>query len=110
MVDIPNDIPISDYIGENGIWVFYRSRLAKIYQEYLEEYNQNGFTLKGMFKVIMAYHKEDGYTKYLIIDKDGKPFADWSTPEEFRLKQMLILADMKDDADIVRMAERRMLE
>lgn len=109
-MELPNDIPISDYIGENGIWTFYRNDLARIYQEHLEEYDQNGFTLKGMFKVIMAYHKTDGYTKYLIIDKDGKPFADWSTPDEFRLKQMLILADLKDDADIVRMAERRMLE
>ncbi len=104
------DIPISDYIGENGIWTFYRNDLARIYQEHLDEYDQNGFTLKGMFKVILAYRKKDGYAKYLIIDRNGKPFADWSTPEEFRLKQMLILADMKDDSDIVRMAERRMIE
>lgn len=102
------DIPISDYIGENGIWAFYCSRLAKIYQKHLEEYGQDGFTLKGMFKVILAYRKEDGYTKYLIIDKNGKPFADFSTPDEFRLKQMLILADLRESCDIVNMAEKRM--
>lgn len=103
-----NDIPIGDYIGENGIWTFYRNDLARIYQEHLEEYDQDGFTLKGMFKVILAYRKEDGYMKYLIIDREGKPFADWSSPEEFRLKQILILTDLRESCDIVNMAEKKM--
>lgn len=95
-------------VAENDSWIYYQNGMTKIFERELEEYDPHGFTLKGEYRVVFAYRKEDGYRIYLALDKEGRPFADWNGPEQFRLKQMLILADLRESCDIVNMAEERM--
>lgn len=108
--EIQSDDDWGRKVAENDKWIFYRNSMTEMYEKDLEEYDQNGFTLRGEYKVVLAYRKEDGFRTYLALDKQGRPFADWNGPEQFRLKQMLILADLRESCNIVNIAERRMLE
>ena len=94
-------------VAENDLWRLWKNTMTKIFQKELEEYDSDGFTLKGELTVVLAENKTDGNRFYLAIDRiTQKPFADWNSREEFDLKKALILMDRREELNLVNMAER----
>lgn len=95
-------------VAENDNWVYYVNDMTRQYAKSLSEYDSNGFTLKGMCRVVLAHRKSNGYMAYVALDMNGEPFADWTGPEEFHFKLKMILFDLADKCDIVNMAEKKL--
>lgn len=94
-------------VAENDQWRLWKNTMTKIFQKELEEYDSDGFTLKGELMVVLAENKTNGNRFYMAMDRlTQKPFADWSSSEEFQLKKALILMDRKEELNLVNMAER----
>lgn len=94
-------------VAENNLWKLWKNPMTKFFQKELEEYDSDGFTLKGELIVVLAENKTDGNRFYLAMDRvTQKPFADWTSSEEFQLKKALILMDRREELNLVNMAER----
>ena len=94
-------------VAENNQWRLWKNTMTKIFQKELEEYDSDGFTLKGELTVVLAENKTDGNRFYLAMDRvTQKPFADWTSSEEFQLKKALILMDRREELNLINMAER----
>ena len=94
-------------VAENDQWRLWKNTMTRIFQKELEEYDSDGFTLKGELIVVLAENKPNGNRFYMAMDRlTQKPFADWSSSEEFQLKKALILMDRKEELNLVNMAER----
>lgn len=94
-------------IAENGMWKLWKNPMTKFFQKELEEYDSDGFTLKGELMVVLAENKTNGDRFYLAMDRiSQKPYADWTSSEEFQLKKALILMDRKDELNLINMAEK----
>lgn len=94
-------------VAENSMWKLWKNPMTKFFQKELEEYNSDGFTLKGELIVVLAENKTNGDRFYLAMDRiSQKPFADWNSREEFDLKKALILMDRREELNVVNMAER----
>ena len=95
-------------VAENAQWRLWKNDETRRYERSLSEYDENGFTLQGDFFVVLAEEKATGVKTYLMLDKKTqKPYADWTDPITFDFKKKLILIDLKDDCDIVNMANRK---
>ena len=95
-------------IKENENWAMYVNSMTKMFQRELDSYSLNGFTLQGRFKVLYGVNKKDQSHMYFAYSvKTGYPYATWKGNEEFDFKKMCMLDDLKEDCDIVRMAEKR---
>lgn len=93
-------------VAENAQWRLWSNSMTQFYERELGKYNDDGFTLQGKYMVVLAENKIDGTRSYLMMDKATQtPVADWSTSEEFDLKKMLILDDLKNDCNIINMAK-----
>ena len=106
--DIMGDDPESfgTLVAENAQWRLWMNSMTQFYERDLGKYNDEGFTLQGKYMVVLAENKIDGTRSYLMMDKVTQaPVADWGTSEEFDLKKMLILDDLKNDCNIVNMAK-----
>lgn len=94
-------------VAENSMWKLWKNPMTQFFQKELEEYDSNGFTLKGELMVVLAENKINGNRFYLAMDRiTQKPFADWTSSEEFQLKKALILMDRREELNVVNMAER----
>lgn len=94
-------------VAENDLWKLWKNPMTKFFQKELEEYDSDGFTLKGELMVVLAENKINGDRFYLAMDMvTQKPFADWTSSEEFQLKKALILMDRREELNLVNMAER----
>ena len=94
-------------VAENDLWKLWKNPMTKFFQKELEEYDSDGFTLKGELTVVLAENKINGDRFYLAMDRvTQKPFADWTSSEEFQLKKALILMDRREELNLVNMAER----
>lgn len=94
-------------IAENDLWKLWKNPMTKFFQKELEEYDSDGFTLKGELIVVLAENKINGDRFYLAMDRvTQKPFADWNSREEFDIKKALILMDRREELNLVNMAER----
>lgn len=94
-------------VAENDLWKLWKNPMTKFFQKELEEYDSDGFTLKGELMVVLAENKINGDRFYLAMDRvTQKPFADWTSSEEFQLKKALILMDRREELNLVNMAER----
>lgn len=94
-------------VAENDLWKLWKNPMTKFFQKELEEYESDGFTLKGELMVVLAENKINGDRFYLAMDRvTQKPFADWTSSEEFQLKKALILMDRREELNLVNMAER----
>lgn len=94
-------------VAENNLWKLWKNPMTKFFQKELEEYDSDGFTLKGELMVVLAENKINGDRFYLAMDRvTQKPFADWTSSEEFQLKKALILMDRREELNLVNMAER----
>ena len=94
-------------VAENDLWKLWKNPMTKFFQKELEEYDSDGFTLKGELMVVLAENKVKGDRFYLAMDRvTQKPFADWTSSEEFQLKKALILMDRREELNLVNMAER----
>ena len=94
-------------VAENDLWKLWKNPMTKFFQKELEEYDSDGFTLKGELMVVFAENKIDGNRFYMAMDRiTQSPFADWTNFEDFHLKKALILMDRKDELNLVNMAER----
>ena len=94
-------------VAENNLWKLWKNPMTKFFQKELEEYDSDGFTLKGELMVVLAENKINGDRFYLAMDRvTQKPFADWTSSEEFQLKKALILRDRREELNLVNMAER----
>lgn len=94
-------------VAENDLWKLWKNPMTKFFQKELEEYDSDGFTLKGELMVVLAENKINGDRFYLAMDRiTQKPFADWTSSEEFQMKKALILMDRREELNLVNMAER----
>ena len=94
-------------VAENDLWKLWKNPMTKFFQKELEEYDSDGFTLKGELMVVLTENKINGDRFYLAMDRvTQKPFADWTSSEEFQLKKALILMDRREELNVVNMAER----
>ena len=94
-------------VAENSMWKLWKNPMTQFFQKELEEYDSNGFTLKGELMVVLAENKINGNRFYLAMDRiTQKPFADWTSSEEFQMKKALILMDRREELNVVNMAER----
>jgi len=94
-------------VAENDLWKLWKNPMTKFFQKELEEYDSDGFTLKGELMVVLAENKINGDRFYLAMDRvTQKPFADWTSSEEFQLKKALILMDRREELNLINMAER----
>lgn len=93
-------------VAENAQWRLWTNGMTQFYERELGKYNDEGFTLQGKYMVVLAEDKISTIRTYLMLDKVTQtPVADWSTSEEFDLKKMLILDDLKQDCSIINMAK-----
>ena len=93
-------------VAENAQWRLWVNDMTEIYERELNEYNTDGFTLQGKYKVVLAENKITGDRSYLMMDKaTQEPVADWTDPTSFSFKKALILMDLKDDCNVVNMAK-----
>ena len=94
-------------VAENGQWRLWKNSMTAMYEKELEEYDSDGFTLKGELMVVFAENKIDGNRFYMAMNRiTQKPFADWTNFEDFHLKKALILMDRKEELNLVNMAEK----
>ena len=96
-------------VGENENWILWQNESTKWFQSLLEEYDNKGFTLSGLYCVVYAQHKHvESLNTYLLMDnRTGRPYADWKAHDDFNLKKTLILMDLKDECNIVNMAKKK---
>lgn len=95
-------------VKENENWAMYINGMTKLFQRELDSYSLNGFTLQGQFRVLYGVNKADKSHMYFAYSvKTGRPYATWKSSGEFDFKKMCMLDDLKEDCDIVRMAEKR---
>lgn len=93
-------------VAENDQWILWITDMTKIYQKDLDEYANNGFTLRGKYLVVFAENKLDGTRVYLAMDnRTGRPRIDWPDFSTFEFKKQLLLMDEKEACDIVNIAE-----
>lgn len=98
-------------VAENSQWRLWKNDETRSYERSLSEYDENGFTLQGDFFVVLAEEKATGNRTYLMLDKrTQEPYADWTDYMSFEFKKRLILMDLKDDCNIVNMANRKKME
>ena len=94
-------------VAENDQWRLWQNSSTQYYEKCLNEYDCNGFTMQGKLFVVYAENKIDGGNSYLALEKGSqRPFMDWHSGEEFDMKLMLILDDMRQDTDIVNIAKQ----
>ena len=94
-------------VAENDQWRFWKNSMTAMYEKELDEYDSQGFTLKGEMTVVFAENKINDNRFYLAMDRiTHRPFADWTNFEDFHLKKALILMDRKEELNLVNMAEK----
>ena len=104
--DDDDDRGYGTLVAENAQWRLWTNDMTEIYERELNEYNTDGFTLQGKYKVVLAENKTTGERTYLMMDKTTQePVADWTDPTSFNFKKTLILMDLKDDCNVVNMAK-----
>lgn len=95
-------------VAENTEWILWTDSMTKMYQKELDSYGEDGFTLAGLYRVILAENKRDGTRQYLALDrKTGEPYANWTDHFRFDVLKMCMLDDERNIANIVRMAKRK---
>lgn len=105
--EVMGDTDYGTKVAENDRWILWQNSSTKLYEKRLNEYDQDGYTVQGKYFVVFAESKTGERNTYLALEKGSqKPFMDWSTPQEFDLKLILVLDDMKKDSDIVNIAKQ----
>lgn len=95
-------------VAENTEWILWTDSMTRIYQRELDSYGEDGFTLAGLYRVVLAENKKDGTRQYLALNrKTGKPYANWSEHYRFDLLKMCMLEDERNATDIIGMARRK---
>lgn len=93
-------------VAENAQWRLWKNDWTKSYEDQLNEYDEDGFTLQGKYFVVLAESKTTGERIYLMLDKvTQEPYADWTDSISFDFKKKLILMGLKDECNIVNMAK-----
>lgn len=93
-------------VAENDQWRLWQNSSTQYYEKCLNEYDHNGFTMQGKLFVVYAESKTGESNSYLALEKGSqRPFMDWYSAEEFDLKLMLVLDDLKKDCDIINIAK-----
>lgn len=93
-------------VAENDQWRLWQNSSTQYYEKCLNEYDRNGFTMQGKLFVVYAESKTGKNNSYLALEKGSqRPFMDWYSGEEFDMKLMLVLDDMKKDCDLINMAK-----
>lgn len=107
MNDVISDEPgFGKKVAENDQWILWRNSMTKLYEKNLDEYDSNGFTLRGEYVVVLAENIKENYRTYLLMNRmTQRIIADWNTPSEFEFKKALILRDLKEACNLVNMAE-----
>ena len=104
--DDDDDKGYGTLVAENAQWRLWTNDMTEIYERELNEYNTDGFTLQGKYRVVLAENKTTGERSYLMMDKaTQEPVANWTDPTSFNFKKSLILMDLKDDCNVVNMAK-----
>jgi hypothetical protein len=94
-------------VAENDQWKLTTNFMTKGYQRRFDEYSHDGFTLNGRFTVVYAENKLTDQRVYLAMDNDtGQPYADWYSGEEFEMKFLCMMEDLRDECNIVEMAKK----
>ena len=92
-------------IAENDRWILWQNSSTQQFQKRLDEYDRNGLTVQGRFFVVYAESKTGERNGYLALERKGyRPFMDWYSNEEFDMKLMLVLDDLKQDCDLINIA------
>lgn len=95
-------------VAENTEWILWTDSMTKMYQKELDSYDEDGFTLAGLYTVVLAENKRDGTHQYLALDrKTGEPYANWGDHYRFDVIKLCMLDDEREIANIVKMAERK---
>ena len=95
-------------VAENKEWRLWKNTMTKLYQRDLESYETDGFSAMGRYNVVYAENKRDGKRAYLVLDaKSGRPVIDWVDGYDFDFKKKMLVERIRDECDIVNMAERR---
>lgn len=101
-----DDNSLGTLVAENAQWRLWKNGWTKSYEDQLNEYDEDGFTLQGRYFVVLAENKTTGERTYLMLDKaTQQPFANWSDSISFDFKKKLILMDLKDECNVVNMAK-----
>lgn len=94
-------------VAENDQWRLTTNFMTKGYQRRFDEYSRDGFTLNGRFTVVYAENKITDQRVYLAMDNEtGQPYADWFSNEEFEMKFLCMLEDLRQECNIVEMAKK----
>ena len=92
-------------IAENDRWILWQNSSTQYYEKRLNEYDCNGFTMQGKLFVVYAESKTGKNNSYLALEKGSqRPFMDWHSAEEFDIKLMLVLGDLKKDCNLINIA------
>lgn len=92
-------------IAENDRWILWQNSSTQYYEKRLNEYDHDGFTMQGKLFVVYAESKTGESNGYLALEKGSqRPFMDWYSGEEFDMKLMLVLDDLKKDCDLINIA------
>lgn len=101
-----DDNSLGTLVAENAQWRLWKNGWTKSYEDQLNEYDEDGFTLQGKYFVVLAENKDTGERTYLMLDKvTQEPYASWSDSVSFDFKKKIILMDLKDECNVVNMAK-----
>lgn len=93
-------------VAENDRWRLWQNSSTQYYEKRLNEYDHNGFTMQGKLFVVYAESKTGESNSYLALEKGSqRPFMDWYSGEEFDIKLMLVLDDLKKDCNLINIAK-----
>lgn len=95
-------------VAENDSWSLWTNDSTHRYQKELDSYAHDGFTLEGKYRVMFAKSKTSKDETYLAMDcATGRPVIDWKDMYDFDFKKFILMDRLRDECDIVRMAEKR---
>ena len=87
---------------------YYTNDFSMDYQKRMMDYDNKGTATNELFRVFLVEEIATGVRAYVAFRKNGMPFMNWTCPEEFEVKMMLYRDNLRENANIVRMAKRRL--
>ena len=95
-------------VAETPDFRFYLNWMSEGIENMLHRMDSDGLCFTG-YCALLSEDKEDGYTEYIIFDDKGVPFMSANDIDDAEFKIVAMKLKLKDDLDIRRIAETRVI-
>ena len=95
-------------VAETPDFRFYINWMSEGIENMLHRMDSDGLCFTG-YCALLSEDKEDGHTEYIIFDDKGVPFMSANDIDDAEFKIVAMKLKLKDDLDIRRIAETRVM-